>query len=59
MTQREVGEAIGVESIFISRWERGENSPNANRLQKLADLFFEGDVSALYAEHEDPKAVAA
>lgn len=50
LTQREVGEAIGVEGVFISRWERGENSPNQGNLQRLADFLFEGEVAALYRE---------
>ena len=59
MTQREVGAAIGVESVFVSRWERGRNSPNAINLQRLADLFFEGDVSALYREVPEEEAATA
>jgi transcriptional regulator with XRE-family HTH domain len=58
LTQREVAQAIGVESIFISRWERGEHSPNEERLHLLADLFFDGDVSALFRD-PDAEPVAA
>lgn len=50
LTQREVGEQLGVEGLFVSRWERGENAPSPANLQRIADLFFDGDVGALYQE---------
>lgn len=50
MTQRQVGEAIGTTGPDVSRWENGRVEPGPFYRQKLADLFFDGDVSALYRE---------
>lgn len=50
LTQRELGQLIGVEGMFISRWERGANSPSPRYLPVLADVLFEGDISAMYVE---------
>lgn len=58
LTQRELGERIGAEGLFISRWERGANSPSPKYLPLLADALFEGDISALYRER-DPEPTGA
>lgn len=58
MTQREVGQVIGVESKDVSRWESGLVEPNVERRSKLADLFFDGSIAALYAEPEELGAAA-
>jgi len=58
MTQRSVAEALEIPSIYVSRWERGENVPDGMNQQKLADLFFEGDVSALYRDDSKTEAAA-
>ena len=50
MTQREVAIALDVPSLYVSRWERGSHVPDGLNQQKLANLFFDGDVSALYRE---------
>lgn len=55
MTQAQLAAAIGVESMFISRWERGANTPADDRQYALADYLFDGDLAALYA---DPKVAA-
>ena len=52
MTQREVAIALDVPSLYVSRWERGQNVPGPLNQQKLAELLFDGDVSALYREKE-------
>jgi len=51
-TQRELAIALDVPSIYISRWERGRVKPDALNQQKLAEVLFEGDLSALYREPE-------
>lgn len=53
LTQRELGERIGAEGLFISRWERGANVPSPKYLPLLADALFDGDISALYVEAEE------
>ncbi len=50
LTQRQLAERIGVEGVFISRWERGKNSPSPQYLPRLADELFDGDISALFRE---------
>ncbi len=40
MTQRQLGEALGVDKLTVSRWERGQVKPGAasvKRLRKLQD----------------------
>lgn len=49
-TQRELAIALDVPSLYVSRWERGQVKPDALNQQKLADVLFEGDISALYRE---------
>lgn len=52
LTQRELGEQIGVEGMFISRWERGAHLPSRKYLPLLAAALFDGDISALYRDEE-------
>ncbi|HIF9371194.1 TPA: XRE family transcriptional regulator [Photobacterium damselae] len=39
LTQSEVGEAIGVTDVAVSRWEIGLTSPRGKSISKLADYF--------------------
>jgi transcriptional regulator with XRE-family HTH domain len=48
MTQRQVGEAVGATGSDVSRWETGRIEPGAMYRVALANLLFDGDVSALY-----------
>ena len=57
-TQRQVADAIGVTPADVSRWERGTVEPGRQYRLLLADLFFDGDVSALYRVPLDSKAAA-
>jgi transcriptional regulator with XRE-family HTH domain len=52
LSQREVGIAVGTTGPAISRWEAGRIEPGPAYRQALAELFFDGDVSALYRETE-------
>lgn len=36
LTQRQLGNKLGVESITVSRWERGATSPSLARLEQIA-----------------------
>ena len=38
LTQKQFAEALGVESITVSRWERGVTTPSLWRLQRVAEL---------------------
>jgi transcriptional regulator with XRE-family HTH domain len=38
MTQRQLAEQLGVESITVSRWERGVTTPSLPRLRRIAEL---------------------
>jgi transcriptional regulator with XRE-family HTH domain len=38
MTQKQLAEALGVEAITVSRWERGVTSPSLPRLRRIAEL---------------------
>ncbi len=38
LTQKQLAEALGVESITVSRWERGVTTPSLPRLHRIAEL---------------------
>jgi transcriptional regulator with XRE-family HTH domain len=38
LTQKQLAEKLGVESITVSRWERGVTSPSLPRLRRIAEL---------------------
>ena len=38
LTQKQLGEQLGVESITVSRWERGVTTPSLPRLRRIAEL---------------------
>lgn len=52
MTQKQVGDAIGVRARDVSRWENGHVEPGPLYRSLLAELFFDGRVAALYEEAE-------
>lgn len=39
MSQRELGERIGVSGPAVAMWESGENRPSLTNLEKLADVL--------------------
>ena len=39
MTQEFVAESLGVSRQAVSKWERGESSPDVDSLYKLSDIF--------------------
>lgn len=60
LTQKEVGDAIGVTNRDVSRWENGKVEPGPYYRQMLGDLLFEGGVARMYDEpNKSPRAVAA
>lgn len=50
LTQSALAALLGVESLAVSRWERGAAMPRLKHVAALAELFFGGDVSALYRD---------
>jgi transcriptional regulator with XRE-family HTH domain len=38
LTQKQLAQALGVDSITVSRWERGVTSPSLPRLGRIAEL---------------------
>ena len=39
MSQRELGERIGISGAAVAMWESGENRPSLTNLEKLADVL--------------------
>jgi len=39
LTQREVGDYVGVSRSNVTRWERGEHRPQLATIEKIAELF--------------------
>ena len=38
LTQKQLAEALDVEAITVSRWERGVTTPSLNRLGRIAEI---------------------
>jgi transcriptional regulator with XRE-family HTH domain len=38
LTQKHLGDALGVDAITISRWERGVTTPSLVRLRRVAEI---------------------
>jgi transcriptional regulator with XRE-family HTH domain len=38
LTQKQLAERLGVESITVSRWERGVTTPSLPRLRRVAEI---------------------
>jgi transcriptional regulator with XRE-family HTH domain len=38
LTQRQLADELGVESVTVSRWERGVTTPSLPRLRRVAEL---------------------
>lgn len=38
LTQKQLADALGVESITVSRWERGVTAPSLERLRRVAQI---------------------
>lgn len=60
LTQRELADQInGIESMSVSRWERGEHRPSLENLVALADVLGH-KVAWFYTDHSsDPTTAAA
>lgn len=52
-TNRDVGDAIGATEHQVWRWRHGRSVPRDDYALALAAELFDGDLSALYARHED------
>ena len=58
LTQKQLAEALGVESITVSRWERGVTTPSLPRLRRIAEIT-ETSVSDLVRSPDSVTAQAA
>jgi transcriptional regulator with XRE-family HTH domain len=60
ITQEQLAERVGVDQVQVSKWERNDTMPRADRLAAIADGL--GDVQALYwlltGDGKPPKGVA-
>jgi transcriptional regulator with XRE-family HTH domain len=54
LSQRAVGQGIGIETAQISRWERGLFLPNAETLVELARFLRVGIAKLLLGQEETP-----
>ncbi len=39
VTQQTLGQALGVSTTAVQKWERGQSQPNIQTLRRMADLF--------------------
>lgn len=39
LSQQALGERLGITSVAVSKWERGQSQPDIPTLTRLADLF--------------------
>lgn len=39
LSQQALGERLGISSVAVSKWERGQTQPDIPTLTRLADLF--------------------
>ena len=39
LSQQALGELLGVTSVAVSKWERGQSQPDIPTLNRLADIF--------------------
>lgn len=58
LTQKELGEEMGVDAMTVSRWERGVVEPRPRHLRKLSDLTGL-PVAWFFDEEPDPVEAAA
>jgi len=58
MTQRKLGDLVGVENTEVSRWERGEFRPGPQSLAKLAEAFGVSEAWLVYGEADAETEVA-
>jgi DNA-binding transcriptional regulator YiaG len=56
MTQQQLATELQTSISRVSGWERGKHLPHRKQHQLLAELLFDGDVSALY--RDDSRAAA-
>lgn len=51
LTQRELGQALDVDPMYVSRWERGVVMPSPQNLVRLATALGR-DLAWFYTDHE-------
>ena len=58
LTQKQLADQLEVESITVSRWERGVTTPSIPRLRRIAEIT-QTTVSDLVRAHDAPTAHGA
>jgi len=58
LTQKQLADQLGVESITVSRWERGVTTPSIPRLRRIGDIT-QTTVSDLVRAQDAPTAHGA
>jgi transcriptional regulator with XRE-family HTH domain len=58
MNQHELGAAMDVSAVSVSKWEREQTQPDIETLQKLADLF-DTSIDELCGRPPKPESCAA
>lgn len=51
LTQRELAEAVGVDQMVVSKWERGRHRPSQENMIRLSSLLSQ-PVAWFYTEHK-------
>jgi transcriptional regulator with XRE-family HTH domain len=61
LTQKQVGEVLGVDASQVSRWERGDQLPGPQRLVPLADVLRvdADELRALFMDAQQEELVSA
>ena len=57
MTQGELADKLFYSNKAVSKWERGESLPDAEMLQKIADLF-NVPIEYLFQDHDYTKEIS-
>lgn len=53
LTQRALAELVGVDTMAVSRWERGLHRPSPRLERRLAGILCSGDVATLYSPSDE------
>ncbi len=57
-TQAEIARMLGVSKTSVSKWMRGENSPNIELLEPLCELL-SINITDVFEEHPEPEEMLA
>jgi len=57
-TQHELASRLNTSTSRVSGWERGEHLPSQKQQPAIAELLFDGDITAIFRDSE-PEGAAA